>query len=817
MLKQEQRKTMQLTQVPRKWLYASVTMVVGFSTVFLVSTQPVHAATTTEGTSVNQQLPATKIAQEKRAAPDNAEADSGSEMQSDGENGDNQPYHPSLTDDKVKADAANARPNKKTTSVNPVTPAQPTNVETKTDKVVNVKSDFSYSQDKDGTYIVTGYTGNAQQQADGSAPQGGYATAITIPDTYLGKAVTGIAANAFNNVAGNDNHLGIVKALTAVTLGANIQWVGANAFAHNNLTSLILPNSTWSIKAGAFEDNQLTTVELNRIEQIDEDAFAGNKLTKVVVPDTATGIGDRAFNRNAITQLTLGDKLQRIGTSAFADNQINGDLVLPATLINLGDGAFQNNQLTKVTLNAKLQTIGTDAFNTNSIAGNVVLPAELTALGDRAFANNELTGATFNSAISKINNGVFENNQFSGVLKLPDSVENIGDSAFANNQLTGVDLGSNVTTIGTSTFAKNKLSGTLRLPTNLTAIGDGAFSYNQLTGIDWNEQTISLGESVFAYNDLKGTLIIPKTIVNIGKQDFYANALTELIIANPLESLGDEAFAYNNLQNIQVTKDIGTTGDNAFAHQGVLTGVTVTIQGVKAANVKAAIAERLGLPVSKLANLQFKLNGETLKYNEYSDTLTLPIEVAYEDQVELSLSSDSTDTGRYGVDELLLALNRIPDLTPPGHDPTTDPTTDPITDPTTDPITGPTTDPIVTPVDPSDPHEIITPGPMAVKIQPLVVGPIEMANHHAHATGNVSWEYATPLATVFRVISPVTSSTQQRVVSQSPIETSETRQVVTTTTNQTLPQTDERRSIFTWLGSLLGLLGTWGLLRRRQE
>lgn len=830
MFKQNQTRTIKLTQVPCKWLYASVTMVVGLSAGFLVSTQAAYAATPNDAMPVSQQV----TSAEEKTDPDEETAGSKPETQSDKNTGDDPADSKLGTGEKGGTDES-------TTPAKPVTTPKQTAVETKPAKAVETKSDFSYTQDENGTYIVTGYTGESQQQADGSAPQDGYATAITIPDTYMGKAVTGIAANAFNNVAGNDNHLGIVKALTAVTLGANIQWVGAHAFAHNNLTSLTLPNSTWSLKAGAFEDNQLTTVELNRVEQIDEDAFAGNKLTKVVIPETTTGIGNRAFNQNAITQLTLGDKLQRIGTSAFADNQIGGNLTLPTTLINLGDAAFQKNRLTGISLDDNLQTIGTDAFNTNLIAGNVVLPTALTELGAGSFANNHLTGVTFNSAITKINNGVFENNEFSGILKLPDSVENIGDRAFANNRLTGVDLGPNVTTIGTSTFTKNQLAGTLEMPANLTSIGDGAFSFNQLTGIGWNDQTISLGKSVFAHNYLKSTLVIPKTIVNIGDRDFYANALTGLIIDNPLESLGNEAFAYNNLQDIQVTKDIGTSGDGAYAHQKALTGVTVTIQGLKASGVKTAIAKRLGLPVSKLADLQFKLNGEKLTYDEYSDTLILPVEVAYEDQVDLSLSSTSTDTGRYGVDELLLELARIPDLTPPDHDPSTDPstdpskdpTTDPTTDPSTDPSTDPTTDPTtptdpvtpVTPVDPTDnlPHEIVAPIPMAVKIQPWAVGPTEMENHHAHFTGDYSWEYATPLTTTFVVPKTSVPVTYQVTTSQVQHGTRATQPGITTqktqsqTANTTLPQTNERRSIVAWLGAMLGFMGIGGLRRRRQD
>lgn len=478
------------------------------------------------------------------------------------------------------------------------------------DQVVTERSDLAYSQDEFGNYVVTGYTGEAQQQADGSAPVGGYSTSITIPDTYQGAAVVGIAANAFNNDDSVNDHLQIVTALTAVKLGANIQWIGADAFKNNLLMSISLPASTWSVGDEAFMDNQLTIVDLNRVEQINRSAFQGNGIKQLAVPGTTTAIAARAFADNAIVHLTLGDKLGVIDTAAFQNNQIQGQLVLPASMWGLGVQAFQSNQITGITFNAQLAVINTAVFDQNALTGTLTLPASVTAIGDNAFSHNHLTD-----------------------VQLPDRLTRIGTAAFEGNQLAKVVL-----------------------PGALTDLGYQAFRTNRLTTVSFGKQINRIGTETFAHNNLQGTLILPDTITNIGEAAFADNHLTGVQLGSRVASVATDAFVHNDLQRINANGRVGSVGRGAFAEQRHLT-VSVFATTTVALGVRRAIGQQLGLAYLDLEGLQFMTNdGGSLGYDRVNDWLTLPLNYSG-DTLVLHLMSSSEDTGEYGVQALTLQIS----------------------------------------------------------------------------------------------------------------------------------------------------------------
>ncbi|MFD1419322.1 leucine-rich repeat protein [Companilactobacillus keshanensis] len=389
--------------------------------------------------------------------------------------------------------------------VKPTTPT--TDEDSATDTSADPQSDFSYSQDVNGNYIVTGYTGAAQKTANGGKDPK-YSTDITIPDYYKGIPVVAIAANAFNNDGSSDDNLSVIDGLTSVTFGKNLQWIGDSAFESNKLTSVSFTDGIWSIGVDAFKNNELTDVDLNQVTQINSDAFSGNDISKLVIPDKTTNIAENAFKNNKITNLTLGTNLETVGTSAFANNQI---------------------------------------------AGIITLPNKLSQLGDYAFANNQITGIKFNDLITKINTGVFENNNLNGYLVLPDNVVNIGDNSFANNKLSSLTLDSNVVTIGTNSFTNNNLSGTLTIPKSVASIGNNSFANNDLTGIVLTGDLDSLGDKAFSDNNLQNIKIDGK-IGTIGNEAFsdqkkmaatvyatYTNALdVRATIAKNLGLLSDQ-------------------------------------------------------------------------------------------------------------------------------------------------------------------------------------------------------------------------------------------------------------------------------------
>ncbi|KRK35803.1 leucine-rich repeat protein [Levilactobacillus parabrevis] len=501
MRNEETHQPLKMQKVKRYWLYAGIALV-GLGTGMALTTSPVKADVQEEA---SQAIDGKDISDDARdvqldknnltngnptSGNDNNDPDNALDADMDGLDDGTEDDSEKTDDEKVEEAPADGD-----VPVTPPTDPEDTPVGAADGDTADKeeKSDFTFSQDASGNYTVTGYTGAARQQANGDAPVGGYATAITIPDTYLGKSVIAVGANAFNNDGTSNDHLSIVDKLTAVTLGRNLQWIEAGAFANNALTSLSFApaNNLWSVGENAFANNRLTDVDLNQVAQINTDAFKGNRLTSLVIPEKATNIAAGAFANNSLTQLTLGSNLVTVGTGAFADNQIAGTLVLPANLTQLGDYAFKNNDIQSIVFNAAMKRLTTGVFADNHLTGTLSLPMGLLSVGESAFQNNQLTG-----------------------IELGDSLETIGDYVFAGNRIGHIRAAGSVkTSIGDEAFSDQSASVAASVETTTTAaLGVRVAIKAQLglTNLDLAGLQFIYGGNGLDYNEYEDTLTLPQ-------------------------------------------------------------------------------------------------------------------------------------------------------------------------------------------------------------------------------------------------------------------------------------------------------------------
>ena len=92
--------------------------------------------------------------------------------------------------------------------------------------------------------------------------------------------------------------------------------IGANVFANNQLTSVIIPNSVTSIGNAAFNNNQLPDVQAfiykrNSDGSIDNTkivSYGGAKRDNVEIPSSVTNIEGSAFRYNQLTSVTIKGK-----------------------------------------------------------------------------------------------------------------------------------------------------------------------------------------------------------------------------------------------------------------------------------------------------------------------------------------------------------------------------------------------------------------------------------------------------------------------------------------------------------------------------
>ncbi|MCH5462902.1 leucine-rich repeat protein [Lactobacillus sp. LC28-10] len=512
-----------------------------------------------------------------------------------------------------------------------------TSSQTAGDSTYTQLTDYSYSKNADGsTYTITGYTGDLQKYlAGGTVPEDGYATDITLPDTYNGDAVTAIADYAFDNESDHDQ-LQIVKALTKVTLGKNITTIGKAAFAGNDISGeVMIPNS---------------------VSSLGDDAYADNKITSVVFGNGMWFTGNGTFNNNQISHLDLGTGVSIIGTSTFANNQLT-NLTLPDQVGLIYANAFQNNHALatlNIGQNSKLTDIRASAFESDALT-TLSLPQELTNIGNRAFTDNQLISVSFDDNLQAIGTGAFANNQLTGLVTIPNSVVNIGDNAFSNNTISSLKLGTGVKTIGTSAFADNQIGGALIIPEGVINVGDNAFKNNRIDSLILGANVETIGSDAFANNQIGGTVTIPERVASIGDHAFLNNHINELILSKVdsgvQQTIATDAFAQNEIS--KVVNESGYNSADYLSNQHTLVSVTTQATSTQIQNIRSVIEKSVGITLPE--DLIFiDSEGREWHYDATTDILTIPSGEITGDQVTFQFSS--IGAGSYGTDDLVITL-----------------------------------------------------------------------------------------------------------------------------------------------------------------
>ena len=77
------------------------------------------------------------------------------------------------------------------------------------------------------------------------------------------------------------------------------------------------------------------------VTAIGEDAFAGDNILTIVIPNSVTNVGDGAFaDCNGLTDATIPDSVTSIGNDAFVDCSGLTNVTIGNNVISIGDEAF---------------------------------------------------------------------------------------------------------------------------------------------------------------------------------------------------------------------------------------------------------------------------------------------------------------------------------------------------------------------------------------------------------------------------------------------------------------------------------------------
>ena len=170
---------------------------------------------------------------------------------------------------------------------------------------------------------------------------------LMIPSTIDGYPVTKIGDSAFYH---ND--------ITSVIFPNTLETIGYRAFDMNSLTTLVIPSSVTTIEGSAFSDNQIASLSIpNGVTSIGSWAFVTNALTSVTIPSSVTSIEHNAFYFNQLNSVTINGKGLSSEFSTYADDIWGWDY--NATCVQDNDYNVQNGCISWQY--APIKRIGTDS------------------------------------------------------------------------------------------------------------------------------------------------------------------------------------------------------------------------------------------------------------------------------------------------------------------------------------------------------------------------------------------------------------------------------------------------------------------------
>lgn len=351
---------------------------------------------------------------------------------------------------------------------------------------------FTVAEENTAYSTADGIVYNKEQKQIVVVPLG-IEGAIVIPDT-----VTTIGASAFAHRT----------SLTAVTIGAGVTSVAANAFdgcISLKTFAVAAENKNYSTADGVLynaDKTQITIVPLG-IEG------------EITIPASVTAIGASYFEgRTGLTGITVEEANKDYSSEGgivynkakkqivAVPQGIAGAVVLPDTVTSIAASAFAGcENITSITIGAGVTSIANNAF------------ADCTAL-------TTLTVAAANENYSSDGGIVYDKNKteieaipmgITGTVVIPDTVTAIGASAFANRtRLLSVTIGAGVTSI-----AVNAFNGCTALES--FTVAEANEKYSSGNGILYNKEKTQIVRVPAAYT---GELAIESKVTSIA-----ANAL----------------------------------------------------------------------------------------------------------------------------------------------------------------------------------------------------------------------------------------------------------------------------------------------------
>ena len=321
------------------------------------------------------------------------------------------------------------------------------------------------------------------------------------------------------------------RAVTSISIANSVESIGNDAFANcSSLTSVVLPDNITSIDHNAFSGcYSMTDIHLpNNLTVLGNEVFWNcEALNSITIPESLQSCGESLFNNLCINLKTVhwnAIHCEELGGGVLEGSLVTEVVFGPKVQSIPHDFAYQCSNLTKINLPEGLKFIGSWAFSETGITGDLTIPASVEIVEEAAFGSCDIKTLTIKGTISS-HRFVFGGNKnltkvivsgnidtrfaymentgartplFSGCDNLTEviieeGVKVIGDGAFWGCPISKIKLPESLEIIGSQAFCETNISE-ITIPANVTEIRKGAFNdCSFLTTIQYFARNASIG------------------------------------------------------------------------------------------------------------------------------------------------------------------------------------------------------------------------------------------------------------------------------------------------------------------------------------
>lgn len=395
----------------------------------------------------------------------------------------------------------------------------------------------------DDTYAVTGYSNSD-------------ATAVEIPATYNGKAVSTIANKAFY----------MKFKISSVTIAEGITTLGDSAFYYAPVTKLTIPDSVTNWGNNVFAKcTKLETVVLGKgLTALPNNMFKGcTNLQSVTIPDTVQSIGQYAFAETALTELTLRSPTITFDKYAFQKAQSLEKIVFAEGVETIG--AKLSNYAFEDCVNLKEVQLSSTVTSVSSYFWSSMDSLSAIKVAEDNAEFRAVDGILYDKGNSSI---VLVPKCVKGVVNVAEGTTTISERAFAYCQeITQINLPDTVTSVGQYAFLATNITS-MSFPDSVKTIGDNVFS--KCTNLN----LVHIGKDVTNINNMFGGLEISLDTLTVSAD----NATYKSVNNGLLSKDGTKLYYANKLG--EIPQGVITFGDYAFENHSEITNITIP-EGVK--------------------------------------------------------------------------------------------------------------------------------------------------------------------------------------------------------------------------------------------